>query len=223
MVAKFHANFETGHIWQTGGFSYHHSSNVAWGAPGMVITAPGHDQAEVIIDGRWSSQRVFTTNHNDAVDISGISYGGQQSGYHSVYLHGGNDYARVYGGGEGGAKSNVWGGDGNDYLIGRNASLVGENGHDTLVSRNGAMTGGSGSDTFVAVTGSGYVTVNDYTHGVDLLAVQGISPGSLTISKNNLGTWIGHGNEQLFRLAWYQGPLNVSQIHSQYHSVAANV
>lgn len=223
MVAKFYENYETGYVWQTDEFSYRYSSDINWGTSGHVITAPSGDRAEITADGRWGSHRVIVGDHDDQVDITGCSYAGQQSGFHDVHLHGGNDVAKVMGGEESSWKTAVWGGDGNDYLIGRNASLLGGDGNDYLISRNGFMSGGEGWDTFVAIAGANEVTVADYRHGVDRLAVMGASTDSLFITRNFYGTYIHSGSDTLFRLAWYQGFVDLSQVASENHSWASNV
>ena len=57
----------------------------------------------------------------------------------------------IYGGVKrsGGGVANVYGGDGDDVILGGDGNVFGENGNDTLISHHSAsMTGGSGEDIF---------------------------------------------------------------------------
>jgi len=96
----------------------------------------------------------------------------------------------------------VDGGIGNDDLSGGNGTdlLLGKAGADTLTGVNGddllngglgddTLEGGRGSDRFVLSTGAGTDTILDFTDGVDLLQLQGLTFEQLTISQ-------GTGNQQ---------------------------
>jgi VCBS repeat-containing protein len=81
----------------------------------------------------------------------------------------------------GGGDDRIFGGSGDDKLFGRM-------GHDR-------MAGNSGADTFFFKLGEGTDTVLDFTDGEDLLAVDGLSYGDLTILQTGADSTISVGGE----------------------------
>jgi hypothetical protein len=123
-------------------------------------------------------------------DVFGLEYIARAQNIHSLYAGNGDDLVdltstetrQIYGGvtRSGGGVLNVYGGEGDDVILGGDGNVFGENGNDTLISHHSAtMTGGSGEDIFgfVAtpkmqdeVTGLNSEpihTITDFVSGVD--------------------------------------------------------
>ncbi|MDB4486342.1 hypothetical protein N9025_02925, partial [Synechococcus sp. AH-707-B22] len=123
-------------------------------------------------------------------DVFGRDYIARAQNIQSLYAGDGDDLVdltttetrEIYGGVKrsGGGVANVYGGDGDDVILGGDGNVFGENGNDTLISHHSAsMTGGSGEDIFgfIAtpnmqdeVTGLNREpihTITDFVSGVD--------------------------------------------------------
>ncbi|NET85823.1 MAG: hypothetical protein F6J94_29215 [Moorea sp. SIO1F2] len=100
-------------------------------------------------------------------------------------------------GGDGDDK--LFGGDGHDTLKGGNGqdTLEGGDDDDTLIGGPGddILTGGSGQDTFVLST-VGKLTITDFTDGEDLLQLDGLTFGQISIFEQNDDTIITTINNQ---------------------------
>ncbi|OLT61775.1 calcium-binding protein [Moorena bouillonii] len=100
-------------------------------------------------------------------------------------------------GGDGDDK--LFGGDGHDTLKGGNGqdTLEGGDDDDTLIGGPGddILTGGSGQDTFVLST-VGKLTITDFTDGEDMLKLDGLTFGQISIVGQNDDTLINTINNQ---------------------------
>lgn len=113
-------------------------------------------------------------------------------------IEGGNGKDRLFG--LDGA-DRIFGGNGKDYLDGGESAdqLFGGNGNDILIGGQGddALTGGRGNDTFVFALGEGTDTVLDYEVGKDLIGLDGLAFGDLSIDQAGSDATISAGGELL--------------------------
>ena len=81
----------------------------------------------------------------------------------------------------------IFGGNGTDFLDGGEGpdQLFGGNGKDILIGGLGddELTGGRGDDTFMFALGEGTDTVLDYEIGKDLIGLDGLAYGDLSIGQ----------------------------------------
>ena len=91
------------------------------------------------------------------------------------------------------------GGDGDDVLRGGKGDdlLKGGDGDDWMIGGMGRdrMHGGDGADTFVFEAGTGVDRVLDFTDGEDILALDGLSFGALTIQQTGADTTLSVSGE----------------------------
>ncbi|MBB6430133.1 calcium-binding protein [Algisphaera agarilytica] len=105
---------------------------------------------------RWGAKKHRL--HNDieaAKGGSGNDFIRGNAGFNWLYGNAGNDHIEA---GYGNLTARIWGGAGNDYIIGGNANdhIWGDSGNDTIIGGNGndSLVGGLGNDTLIGGNGN---------------------------------------------------------------------
>lgn len=135
------------------------------------------DQATATISVNILNDGEMISANNGKDDVIGTD-GGEDT------LEGGNGKDRIFG--LDGA-DHLFGGNGKDFLDGGEGpdKLHGGNGKDILIGGIGddELNGGKGNDTFVFALGEGVDTVLDYEIGKDLIELDGLTFGDLSIGQ----------------------------------------
>ncbi|NEO15478.1 MULTISPECIES: hypothetical protein [unclassified Moorena] len=184
--------------------------NLSFEEAGVTLIGTSNND---ILEGGGGDDIIKGLNSKDLlIGLAGEDY--MDGGDGDDLLFGGNGHDTLKGGNGqdtliGGAHDDILeGGKGDDWLYGQEGDdllnggqgqdqLLGGFGNDTLIGGPGddILTGGSGQDTFVLST-VGKVTITDFTDGEDLLQLDGLTFGQISIFEQNDDTIITTINNQ---------------------------
>jgi len=144
--------------------------------------------ADLTVSGNALDNRIVAGTGNDTIyGLDGNDL--LQGGTGNDYIDGGN------------GNDTITGGSGNNTLLGGagDDTIKGGTGNDIIDggTGNNTMTAGSGNDTFRFVTADlatySTNTINNFTHGNDIIDLSLVDANKLTVTRNEVFTFLGQG------------------------------